>query len=150
MSTSEGNRPGPFADPGGEGPTDVDLVVDVANVMGSRPDGWWRDRAAAALRLVRRLPGLAGRRVTAPDGASLRLGRVVAVVEGQARAVPGVDGVDLVRAAADGDADVVRTCEAIVADGGQALAVTADSGLRARLPVGTIIAGPTWLHALLE
>jgi hypothetical protein len=129
---------------------EVDLVVDVANVMGSRPDGWWRDRAAAALRLVRRLPGLAGRRVVGPDGAGLRLARVVAVVEGQARAVPGVDGVDLVRASADGDADVVRTCEAIAAEGGRALAVTADRGLRSRLPVGTIIAGPTWLLGLLE
>ena len=27
------------------------IVVDVANVMGSRPDGWWRDRAGAAVRL---------------------------------------------------------------------------------------------------
>ena len=27
------------------------IVIDVANVMGSRPDGWWRDRAGAALRL---------------------------------------------------------------------------------------------------
>ena len=25
----------------------VTIVVDVANVMGSRPDGWWRDRAGA-------------------------------------------------------------------------------------------------------
>ena len=29
----------------------VTIVVDVANVMGSRPDGWWRDRAGAAARL---------------------------------------------------------------------------------------------------
>jgi predicted RNA-binding protein with PIN domain len=28
------------------------LVVDGNNVMGSRPDGWWRDRAGAAQRLV--------------------------------------------------------------------------------------------------
>ena len=27
------------------------IVVDVANVMGSRPDGWWRDRVGAAVRL---------------------------------------------------------------------------------------------------
>ena len=27
------------------------IVVDVANVMGSRPDGWWRDRPGAAVRL---------------------------------------------------------------------------------------------------
>ena len=28
------------------------LVVDGNNVMGVRPDGWWRDRAAAAARLA--------------------------------------------------------------------------------------------------
>ena len=28
------------------------LIVDGNNVMGSRPDGWWRDRAAAAARLA--------------------------------------------------------------------------------------------------
>jgi predicted RNA-binding protein with PIN domain len=27
-------------------------IVDGNNVMGSRPDGWWRDRAGAARRLV--------------------------------------------------------------------------------------------------
>jgi hypothetical protein len=27
------------------------LVVDAANVVGSRPDGWWKDRAGAARRL---------------------------------------------------------------------------------------------------
>jgi len=27
------------------------LIVDGANVVGSRPDGWWRDRAGAAHRL---------------------------------------------------------------------------------------------------
>ena len=29
----------------------VTIIVDGANVVGSRPDGWWRDRAGAALRL---------------------------------------------------------------------------------------------------
>jgi predicted RNA-binding protein with PIN domain len=28
------------------------MIVDGNNVMGSRPDGWWRDRAGAARRLV--------------------------------------------------------------------------------------------------
>ena len=28
------------------------LVVDAMNVVGSRPDGWWRDRAGALRRLV--------------------------------------------------------------------------------------------------
>ena len=31
------------------------LVVDGANVVGSRPDGWWKDRAGAAQRLHERL-----------------------------------------------------------------------------------------------
>jgi len=35
------------------------IVVDVANVMGSRPDGWWRDRAGAAVRLHAGLARLA-------------------------------------------------------------------------------------------
>ena len=35
------------------------LIVDGMNVIGSRPDGWWRDRAAASRRLVRRLEALA-------------------------------------------------------------------------------------------
>ena len=35
----------------GIGGQQVTIVVDVANVMGSRPDGWWRDRAGAAVRL---------------------------------------------------------------------------------------------------
>ncbi len=30
-------------------------VVDAMNVIGSRPDGWWRDRPAAIERLVRQL-----------------------------------------------------------------------------------------------
>jgi predicted RNA-binding protein with PIN domain len=30
-------------------------LVDVSNVMGSRPDGWWRDRDGAASRLLDRL-----------------------------------------------------------------------------------------------
>lgn len=30
-------------------------VVDGNNVMGSRPDGWWKDRAGAAKRLVAQL-----------------------------------------------------------------------------------------------
>ncbi|HEU4393751.1 MAG TPA: NYN domain-containing protein [Solirubrobacterales bacterium] len=42
-------------------------VVDAMNVIGSRPDGWWRDRAGAIERLVVRLDGWAidtGERVT--------------------------------------------------------------------------------------
>ena len=34
-------------------------IVDGNNVMGARPDGWWRDRAAAAANLARQIDGFA-------------------------------------------------------------------------------------------
>jgi predicted RNA-binding protein with PIN domain len=37
------------------------VVVDGNNVMGSRPDGWWRDRPGAARRLVAQLGEWAAR-----------------------------------------------------------------------------------------
>jgi predicted RNA-binding protein with PIN domain len=35
------------------------VIVDGNNVIGSRPDGWWRDRAGASRRLIRALQRLA-------------------------------------------------------------------------------------------
>ena len=35
------------------------LIVDGNNVIGSRPDGWWRDRTGAARRLIAALQRLA-------------------------------------------------------------------------------------------
>ena len=35
------------------------VFVDGNNLMGSRPDGWWRDRAAAERRLVEQLASVA-------------------------------------------------------------------------------------------
>ncbi len=35
------------------------LIVDGMNVLGSRPNGWWRDRPAAMAALTRRLDALA-------------------------------------------------------------------------------------------
>jgi 8-oxo-dGTP diphosphatase len=47
----------------------VTIVVDVANVMGSRPDGWWRDRAGAAARLHAEIVRLAASgRAIPPEG----------------------------------------------------------------------------------
>jgi len=37
------------------------FLVDGMNVIGSRPDGWWRDRAGAKRRLVEELGRFAGR-----------------------------------------------------------------------------------------
>ena len=90
-------------------PTAVTMVVDVANVMGSRPDGWWKDRAGAATRLLAPVPGLVGRTIAGPDGDQVVIERVVAVVEGAAKAVNAPEGVVLVRAPEDGDGSIVST-----------------------------------------
>jgi 8-oxo-dGTP diphosphatase len=76
----------------------VTIVVDVANVMGSRPDGWWRDRAGAAARLHAGIVRLAASgRVTVPDAGPPREGDApgeagapgfVLVLEGAAKAAP--------------------------------------------------------------
>src|ERR1700752_44896 len=42
------------------------LIVDGANVMGSRADGWWRDRAGAMARLHGELAALASRGIPGP------------------------------------------------------------------------------------
>lgn len=127
----------------------VCVVVDVANVMGSRPDGWWRDRAGAASRLLDSMPALVGRVVEAPDGDPVRIRRIVAVVEGVAKAVDAPEGVTVVRAPTDGDSAIVSTTEGLRAAGEHVLVVTADRGLRARLPAGVLTTGPSWLNGLL-
>jgi len=124
----------------------VVLLVDAANVVGSRPDGWWRDRAGATSRLLTRLALLPGREVAGPEGGAVGIERVVAVVEGAARTATGPDGVEVVRADGSGD-DALAGLAAATAD---LLVVTADRGLRARLPADAVIAGPGWLLARLD
>jgi 8-oxo-dGTP pyrophosphatase MutT (NUDIX family) len=144
------------------------LVVDAANVVGSRPDGWWRDRAGATSRLLARLDLLAaagvpalgglvdGASPVAPDG-TLDLARqwpqVVAVVEGQARAAastPLRHGVQVVAAPADGDSTIAGTAQQHTAGGAGVTVVTADRGLRARLPAQVHVVGPAALLAVLD
>ncbi|HEX4659075.1 MAG TPA: NUDIX hydrolase [Streptosporangiaceae bacterium] len=72
------------------------IIVDAANVMGSRPDGWWRDRAGAARRLRDQLVELAAEGVAAlPEtmqvpALELWYPEIVLVVEGAARSVAAV------------------------------------------------------------
>ena len=49
------------------------LVVDAANVVGSRPDGWWRDRAGAARRLAGSIVAVHGCPKPPPTRVSLTL-----------------------------------------------------------------------------
>jgi hypothetical protein len=75
---------------------------------------------------------------------------VMAVVEGRAREVDAPDGVRLVRAPASGDDVLVECATDLAREGTPALVVTADRGLRARLPSATQVAGPRWLLDQLD
>jgi hypothetical protein len=131
-------------------PQDVVLLVDIANVMGSRPDGWWRDRAAAATRLLNGLAPLNGAEVTLPDGLGpVRIAEIRAVVEGAAKRAAGPAAVSVVRADRDGDSEIIEEADRLTASGKIPLVVTADRGLRGRLGERTLIAGPGWLNSLL-
>ncbi|ACV77244.1 hypothetical protein Namu_0833 [Nakamurella multipartita DSM 44233] len=129
------------------------LLVDVANVMGSRPDGWWRDRRSAATRLLTALDPLIGIDVVDPDGQRRRIARVVAVVEGAARgaAPAGSHSVEVIAAPRDGDSTIATQAAQLIGSVAVAavLVVTADRGLRARLPDAVTIAGPQWLNRLI-
>jgi 8-oxo-dGTP diphosphatase len=129
-------------------------VVDVANVMGARADGWWRDRAGAALRLGREVTALARRSGTAPASAW------VLVLEGRARdaaallvdeagsgaAVP----VRVVAAPGSGDDAIVGAVAEVTARDESCLVVTADRELRQRCEeLNASVAGPGWLLRLL-
>ncbi|QLE74464.1 NTP pyrophosphohydrolase [Streptomyces rectiverticillatus] len=119
------------------------LVVDSANVVGSVPDGWWRDRLGAAIRLRDRIAAYAaaGER-TLFTGAP----EIVLVVEGAARGVGPVPGVRVERAVGSGDDKIVEVVAAR-AQGRPCVVVTADRELRARVTaLGAEVAGPSLLR----
>ena len=146
------------------------IVVDVANVMGSRPDGWWRDRAGAAARLHADIARLAASgRAILPDtdapgegdapGEAVTPGFVL-VLEGAAKAAPipsapipaaevGAAGpvqpgeVRVVQASGSGDDAIVAVVRELP---GRRVVVTADRELRDRsVAAGATILGPGWL-----
>ncbi|MFI9008524.1 NTP pyrophosphohydrolase [Actinosynnema sp. NPDC053489] len=104
------------------------LVVDAANVVGSVPDGWWRDRAAAAARLRDDLVRVAAEGLPTLPGPL----EVVLVVEGRAKHVESVPGVRVVPAPASGDDAIVDVVRANPPDRPCAV-VTADRALRDRV-----------------
>ena len=119
------------------------LIVDGANVVGSRPDGWWRDRAGAAARLQDQL-----------RAATFEQADVWLVLEGQARSgVPEgrVGSVTTLHAPHDGDAAIADLAEQLCLAGPSVRVVTADRALANRvMAVGASVAKPGWLLAQLD
>ncbi|MEF2976714.1 NUDIX hydrolase [Subtercola sp. YIM 133946] len=150
------------------------LVVDSANVVGSRPNGWWRDRLGATNTFASALQRRAALGFT---GDSLGIGlpgtrwwpETVLVVEGQARgaALP-VDptdagstyqtgvGVRILPAERDGDQAIVDAVRGYFAAttlpvAPRVFVVTADRELESRVTaLGASVHGPAWLWALLD
>jgi predicted RNA-binding protein with PIN domain len=119
------------------------LVVDGANVVGSRPDGWWRDRAGAAARLHGRLAV-----------ADTSYDEIVLVLEGQAKGgVPQGRDVHLrtVHARRDGDSAITDEARTLRAQDAEVVVVTADRGLQLRVEaLGCRTMSPSWLLDLLD
>jgi len=111
------------------------VFVDGNNVMGSRADGWWRDRAGAARRLVAEIG----------DVARVRGGAWTVVFDGSGRAGTSEEGVEVIYAGhgrRDGADDYI--VELITELGGRdgVLVYTSDAGLRARVrALGAKVAG---------
>ena len=113
------------------------VLVDGNNVMGSRPDGWWRNRAEAAGRLVAELAPLARGREGAwtivfdgpePTTAAAEPVSLSVVYTGHARR----DGAD----------DWIVELVGALPDPSTALVYTSDSALRARVRgLGAEVAG---------
>jgi len=156
------------------------LIVDANNVIGSTPDGWWRDRAGAAARLHAGIVRLAasGRAIlpdTEPPGEAVTPGQAVTpgfvlVLEGAAKAAPipaapapaaapGSAGPGSADPVQPGEVRVVRAPgsgdDAIVAVvrqlPGRRVVVTADRELRDRsVAAGATVLRPGWLLGQLE
>ena len=132
------------------------VVVDIANVMGSVPDGWWRDRAGAAERLIARIEALAGAGVSAealgqPEHTWFPSWHVV--IEGAARAasVSASASVHVVRAPASGDDAIVAESSRLIAAGHAVTVVTSDRELAGRVTdAGASPRGAGWLLELFS
>ncbi|MEJ1092805.1 NUDIX domain-containing protein [Microbacterium istanbulense] len=148
------------------------VVVDAANVVGSKPDGWWKDRAGAAARLRARVEAWARAGVPA---AALGLGcerwypPVSFVVEGAAKGVHDeVSGEELsaasagmpvgpvgsahiarvttVRAPGHGDDGIVVEVQRLLDAEYRVTLVTSDRGLRERAErIGAHVDSAAWL-----
>ena len=119
--------------------------------MGSRPDGWWRDRPGAAVRLHAEIAELAARNRTVLPG-DTEPAEFVMVLEGATKAAaPRIEDDSperVVQAAGSGDDAIVALVRELP---GRRAVVTADRELRRRCEAaGAEVFGPSWLFGLLR
>ncbi|MGW3598122.1 NTP pyrophosphohydrolase [Streptomyces sp. NPDC005167] len=123
------------------------VIVDAANVVGSVPDGWWRDRLGAAERLRDSLVPFAAAGLPGHPGPV----ELVLVVEGAARGIVSVPGVRVESAPGSGDDRIVDlvVAEAAPPANRDCVVVTADRELRQRVEAyGAQCAGPRTVRPL--
>jgi hypothetical protein len=130
----------------------VVYVVDAANVVGARPDGWWRDRAGAAERLLSALLDAIEQGVSELAGQ-----RIIVVLEGQARAAADRPGIEVVRAEREGDDAIVEVVASLLGSGSEGrdpgerevVVLTSDRELRERVKsLGATTHGAGWFWRL--
>ncbi len=137
------------------------VIVDAANVVGTRPDGWWRDRPAAARRLVGRLSALAARGWPAavlglphdlwwPDVLVVLEGEARRMAEGGTPDAGGPAALSILHADADGDSAIIGSLQELP-DPRQGIVITADRGLTERVHrSGAATASPRALWGVLD
>jgi predicted RNA-binding protein with PIN domain len=115
------------------------------NVIGSRPDGWWRDPDTAKRGLVERLQAMATR---APES-------ITVVIDG--RPLPDLiegkqGGITLLYASRSGpNAADDRIVEFVTDDPEDVVVVTSDRDLRRRVQeLGAEVRGAMWLRSRLD
>lgn len=117
------------------------VLLDTANVLGSRPNGWWKDREGSTGALLTSLAATLPRTVELPGGQYGWLTRIEAVLEGRARGAV-VDDPRIPVIVADGSGDDTLAEQARLGGDLTAL-VTADRGLRDRLPESVQVLTPS-------
>ncbi|HIV57705.1 MAG TPA: NTP pyrophosphohydrolase [Candidatus Stackebrandtia faecavium] len=90
--------------------TDRLIVIDAANVVGSRPNGWWKNRSAATTALRDHVAALAGTGLhsTTHPWTSRPPLDIVMIAEGKAKGVASTDTVTIIDAPGNGDDAIVE------------------------------------------